>query len=74
MPEAARIFGLSSALLLILSVSIWTAILRGPLMQRLNGRLASNVRPAELASRLLVLALGLSAISMIVAIAGWMFA
>jgi hypothetical protein len=74
MPEAARIFALSSVLLLIMSLSIWTTMLRGPLMQRLDGRRESNVRPAELASRLLALALGLSAISAIVAVGGWLFA
>lgn len=71
MPEAARILAVFSALLLLASVLIWTQRLRGPLLQRLDGRRASNDRPADLAVKALVLALGLSAVAAILAVAGW---
>jgi hypothetical protein len=43
------------------------------LLQRLNGRRTSNVRPTELVSEVLVLALGLSAVAAGLAIVGWIF-
>ncbi len=73
MTEAARILGLFSALLLVGSVAIWATMLRGPLLKRLDGRRASNVVPAELASQVLVFAFGMSALAVILAIAGWIF-
>jgi hypothetical protein len=70
MPEGARIIALFSALLLICSVGIWTALLRGPLLQRLDGGRASNGVPAEFAMQALVLAFGLSAVAAVLAIIG----
>lgn len=71
MTEAAGIFALFSALLLIVAVAIWGGFLRGPLMQRLGGRRESNAAPAELGSQALVLALGMSAVAAALALAGW---
>jgi hypothetical protein len=71
MPEAARILALFSALLLLASVVIWTNMLRGPLLQRLDGRRGSNDHPAELAGKALFLAVGVSAVAAILAVAGW---
>jgi hypothetical protein len=71
MLEAARIIGFFSALLLVASVVIWAKRLRGPLLQRLDGRIASNGHPAQIACRLLVAAVGLSALAALLAIAGW---
>ena len=73
MLEAGGIFGLVAALLLVASVVIWVKLLRGPLLQRLNGRRTSNIRPTELVSEVLVLALGLSAVAAGLAIVGWIF-
>jgi len=71
MPEAARTRALFSALLLLASGAIWAALLRGPLLQRLDGGRASNNRPAQLAIQMLVLALALSAVAAVVGVAGW---
>ena len=74
MPDTAQIFGLFSALLLAASIAIWAGLLRGPLLQRLDGSRASNARPAELAARALALALAVSALAAVLAIVGWLFA
>jgi uncharacterized iron-regulated membrane protein len=73
MLEAGGIFGLFAALMLVASVVIWAKRLRGPLLLRLSGRRKSNVRPTELVSEVLVLALGLSAVAAGLAIVGWIF-
>ncbi len=71
MPEAAQILGYMSALLLIGSFGIWAKALRGPLLQRLDGRRSSNSGPAKLVFQLLALAFGLSIVAALLAIAGW---
>jgi hypothetical protein len=71
MTEAARILALFSAVLLALSFAIWARWLRGPLLQRLDGRRASNAEPARLAMQLLMLGFGISAVAAILAVAGW---
>lgn len=73
MPLVAQMLALCSALLLLASIGIWGGVLRGPLLQRLDGSRAINVRPAELAARALALALGVSAFAALLAIVGWMF-
>ena len=70
MAEAACILARISAVLLVVSVAVWAEMLRGPLLQRLDGRRASNAGPAELALRVLVFALGMSALAATLAIAG----
>lgn len=73
MPEAASMLALFAALCLVSSVGIWSALLGGPLLQRLDGQRASNAGPAALAIQLLMLAVGVSAIAAVLAIIGWMF-
>jgi hypothetical protein len=71
MLEAARILGSVSAIFLIVAVAAWLKLARGPELQRLDGQTASNPEHTEFASRLLVLAAGLSAISAFLACVGW---
>ena len=73
MPEAAGIIAILSALLLFASIAIWAKRLRGPLLQRLDGRRASNSAPAEIAIKALFLAFGLSVVAASLTIAGWIF-
>ena len=70
MLEAARILGGFSAVLLVAAIVAWTKLLRGPALQRLDGR-PDNSGQAEIASQLLVLAVGLSGIAAILAVVGW---
>ena len=70
MLQAARSLALLSALLLAVSVTIW-GMLRGPLLQRLDGSRASNDSPAELAMKMLVLAFGLSSVAAVLATVAW---
>ena len=51
--------------------SLWVELLRGPLLQRLDGPRASNAAPAALAIKLLMAAFGVSALAAVLAIAGW---
>lgn len=74
MQEVAGVFGTFGALSLLASIAIWALMLRGPLLQRLDGRRASNAHSAALASKVLLVAVGLSAAAAIFAIVGWMFA
>ena len=71
MTEFARLLGLVSALLLIISFAIWTNWLRGPLLQRLDGQRPSNARAAGIAMKILIAALGLSAVAAVLAVIGW---
>lgn len=71
MIEAARILGSIAAALLIIAVAAWLKLLRGRELQRLDGQIESTSRPTEIASRLLVAAAGLSAVSAFLACAGW---
>jgi len=73
MTNVAVVLALCSALLLIVSVAIWAKVLRGPLMQRLDGGRQSNDKPAEIAAQLLVLAFVTSALAAILAIVGWIY-
>jgi hypothetical protein len=71
MLELARPLAFASALLMVISFVIWVSLLRGPLLQRLDGQRASNAAPAALAIKLLMLAFGVSAVAAILAIVGW---
>jgi hypothetical protein len=71
MLEVARVLGAFSAVLLIVAVSVWVKLFRSPEVQRLDGSVAPKVRNVEIASRLLALAMALSAVSAILAVAGW---
>ena len=71
MAEVARALGFLSALLMVTSLAIWANWLRGPLLQRLDGRRASNARPAKFAIQLLMVAFAVSAVAAVLAVAGW---
>ena len=71
MIDAARTLAVLSALLMGASIAIWTNWLRGPLLQRLDGQKASNVAPAGIAVKLLIVAFGFSALAAAFAIIGW---
>ena len=73
MLEAAGYLGWLSAALLFAAVAAWLKLGRGPLLKRLNGRALVNTEQVESASRVLVAAVGLSAIAALLAIADRMF-
>jgi len=68
MREAAQILGLFSAAMLIVAVLTWVRLGRDSALLRLDGRSISDSGRAELASQLLVLAFGLSAVAALLAI------
>jgi hypothetical protein len=70
MLEGAQLFAVVSAALLLAAFLVWATLLKGPMLQRLDGSRASNARPAEIATWILASALGLSAIAAVVAIVG----
>jgi Zn-dependent protease len=71
MHEIARNLAAISALLIVISIAIWANRLRGPLLQRLDGKRTSNAAPAATAIKLLMAALGISAVAAAFAIIGW---
>jgi hypothetical protein len=71
MTEVAQALAFLSALLMVIAFVIWLNWLRGPLLQRLDGQRASNATPAALAIKLLMAAVGVSALAAILAIVGW---
>ena len=73
MHEIARNLAAVSALLVVISIAIWANRLRGPLLQRLDGRRSSNAAPAAIAIKLLMAAVGISAVAALLAVIGWIF-
>lgn len=73
MVEAGNVLGVLSAVLLLMAVGAWVKLIRGPLMQRTDGRVAMDSAQVELASHLLLWAAGLSCAAAFLAIAGWIF-
>ena len=73
MPEVARALAFLSALLIVISFAIWANLLRGPLLQRLDGVRAANSAPAALAIKLLVAAFGISVVAAALAVGGWIY-
>ena len=71
MLEAAPILGIFSAVLLVAAIAAWVRLLQGPALQRLDGRIGPSSGQAQLASQLLMLAAGLSAVAAVLAVAGW---
>jgi hypothetical protein len=71
MLEAARVLGVISAVLLVAAIAAWVRLLRGPTLQRLDGRIGPDSGQAQVASQLLMLAAGLSAVAAVLAVAGW---
>lgn len=74
MLELGQVLGFFSAVLLILAGAAWVQLGRGPVLQRLDGPASSNSGQGELVSRLLILALGLSAVAAVLAVVGWITA
>ena len=73
MLETSNMLGWLAAALLFAAVAAWLKLGRGSLLQRLNGRAALRADEVERASRLLVIALGVSVVAAIVAVTGSMF-
>lgn len=73
MLDAAGYLGWLSAALLFAAATAWLKLFRGPLLQRLNGRVTLKTEQVESASRLLVAAVALSAIAAALVISGRMF-
>jgi hypothetical protein len=74
MVEAGNVLGVLSAVLLLMAVIAWVKLVRGPLMQRTDGRIGMDSAQGELASELLFWAAGLSSVAALLAVAGWIFA
>lgn len=70
MLETSALVGWLSAALLFAAVAAWLKLGRGPVLQRLNGRRPLEKDQVEKASRLLVLAVGVSAVAAILAVVG----
>ena len=71
--EASWVLGTFSALLLAGAVAIWAKVLRGPLLQRLDGKRGSDAAGAEWVSKMLVAAVAVGAIAAVLAIvARWL--
>jgi hypothetical protein len=73
MVEAGNILGVLAAGLLLMAVIAWVKLIRGPLLQRTNGRTGMDPAQGELASELLFWAAGLSSAAALLAICGWIF-
>jgi hypothetical protein len=73
MVEAGNVLGLLSAVLLLMAVIAWVKLVRGPLLQRKDGRTEMDSAQGEVASELLFCAAGLSSAAAFLAIAGWIF-
>jgi hypothetical protein len=73
MVEASNVLGVLAAVLLLGAVMAWVKLVRGPLMQRTDGRTGMDSAQGELASELLFWAAGLSSAAAFLAIAGWIF-
>ena len=65
--------GILAAILLLMAGIAWAKLIRGPLMQRTDGRTEMDTAQGELASELLFWAAGLSSAAAFLAIAGWVF-
>jgi hypothetical protein len=72
MVEAANVLGVLAAVMLLMAVVAWMKLIRGPLMQRTDGRTGISDQ-REFASELLFWAAGLSSVAALLAIAGWIF-
>ena len=68
----ARVLAVAAAVLMVISFAIWLSWLRGPLLQRLDGPRVSNVGPAALAMKLLIVAFGVSLVAAVLAIVAFM--
>ena len=73
MLEMSGFLGWLSAALLFAAGAAWLKLGRGPVLQRLNGRASLQSEHFEGASRLLMAAVGLSAVAAVLAVTGLMF-
>lgn len=73
MLETSSLLGWLSVALLFAAGAAWLRLGRGPLLQKLNGRATLTIGQAEVASRLLVAAVGLSAVAAVLAIFNLVF-
>ena len=73
MVEAANILGALAFVLLLLAAIAWVKLLRGPLLQRADGRTEMDSTEGSFASELLFWAAGLSSAAVLLAVAGLMF-
>jgi Na+/H+-translocating membrane pyrophosphatase len=73
MVEAGNVLGVLAAALLLMAVVAWVKLIRGPLMQRIDGRTGMEPAQGEFASELLLWAAGLSTAAMFLAVGGWIF-
>lgn len=64
------IAGLSAAVLTV-AVVAWVKLFNGPALQRMDGGREPDPAKAELASQMLIVAVGLSAIAAILAVIRW---
>ena len=71
MLEFGQMVGLLSAGFLIVAVAAWVRLWRRPVLQPIDGHPAAIPTQTELASQLMVLAFGLSALAAILAVLGW---
>jgi len=71
MLEFGQILGFFSALVLAAALVAFVKFGGNPVLHPVHGRPGANSEPAELASGLMVLAFGLSAIAAVLAVAGW---
>jgi hypothetical protein len=74
MLEAARILGCISAVLLIGVIAAGIMLSRVPKLERLDGSPAPSDVATEVALRFLVMALALSAVAAVLAVASWISA
>jgi len=73
MVEAGNVLGVLAAVLLLMAVIAWVKLIRGPLLQRTDGRTGMDPEQGEFASELLLWAATLSTAAMFLAVAGWIF-
>jgi hypothetical protein len=73
MVEAGNVLGALAAVFLVMAIIAWVKLIRGPLMQRTDGRTEMDPARSALASELLFWAAGLSGAAAFLAIAGWIF-
>jgi len=73
MVEAGNVLGVLAAVLLLMAVVAWVKLIRGPLMQRIDGRTGMEPTQGEFASELLLWAAGLSTAAIFLAVSGWIF-
>jgi hypothetical protein len=73
MVEAGNVLGVLAAVLLLIAGAAWIKVIRSPLLQRMDGSTEMDSAQGELASELLLWAVGMSTAAAILAIAGWIF-